>query len=555
MIPPTVRLAIRWRIHDRRSARHARPAARDDPRRQALQTTGLAVLGATIGGGFARPAQAAGEFDINAAFATFMADLGQGPGDAGGRVTFTGRDPIVRSHFHLGACMAIPAMGAGVGAAAIWRERTGQGQDVAVDLREAIYNIMPVTGLILQMKQAFGMIDPDDPIPSMFEFVPTINGRMFQAPLLIGNPMSFAIFETKDDRYVTPTGLYPHHYHGILNVLGVPPEAEAIKAAIKGWNAEDLDEALADGGFASAIHRTAEEWAAHPEGRHLAATPLIEIVKVADGEPVPYTPNPATPLDGLKVLANTHVIAGSTAARTLSEYGADVLHIARDQSFEHEIIWTDINIGMRSAFLNLRAEEPHRIQQGLMRQTDVFVESFRGRAMERLGFGVEEAAAGHRGLVYLSLRCYSWDGPWMNRAGFDMEALTTSGFTMAEGAGGKPRFPPTMVLNDYIAGYLGAAGVLAALRRRAREGGSYHVRVNLTRAAMWYAGLGRFDSMDFTPGPDQQMILPATIRGETPYGELHRLAPLARLSATPGTWPDQLLHVRGGNRPEWGNRS
>lgn len=163
---------------------------------------------------------------------------------------------------------------------------------------------------------------------------------------------------------------------------------------------------------------------------------------------------------------------------------------------------------------------------------------------------------GHKGLVYLSMRCYSWDGPWSGRAGFDMEALTTSGFTMAEGRDGKPRFPPTMVLNDYIAGYLGAAGIIAALRRRAAEGGGYHVRVNLTRAAMWYASLGVFETLDFdTADPDHMMITPHTIRGQIPYGEVHRLAPQAVLSVTPGQWPEQLLHVRGANLPEWGNRT
>ena len=57
-------------------------------------------------------------------------------------------------------------------------------------------------------------------------------------------------------------------------------------------------------------------------------------------------------------------------------------------------------------------------------------------------------------------------------------------------------FPPTLVLNDYIAGYLAAAGAIAALRRRAAEGGSYHVHVNLARAAMCYASLDTFPSVD-----------------------------------------------------------
>lgn len=520
-----------------------------------------AVAATSLAGGLVReanaaaPAAAAADFDIDQAFGQFMSDIGGNPSDGGGAAKFVGRDPIVRSRFRIGTCMALPAMAAGVGAAAIWRQRTGEGQDVTVDLRESVYNVMPLIGPILQKKQAVGRFDADDPIPGTFTFVPRLNDKLFQAPLFLDNPMSFAIFETKDGRFVTPTGLYPHHYHGVLNILGATPNAESIKEKIKTWNAADLDDAIADAGLVMGIHRTTEEWAAHPEGKFLAGVPLIEIVKVADGDPIPFDPDPKAPLSGVKALSCTHVIAGSTTARTLSEYGAEVLHIARDQSFEHEIIWTDVNIGMRSSFVNLRnPAENEAFRTKLLPETDVFIEGFRGRSMERLGFGVEEMAAKHPGVVYLSMRCYSWDGPWWYRAGFDMEALTVSGYTLLEGDG-KPSWPPTMVLNDFIAGYLGAAGVIAALRRRAAEGGSYHVRVSLTRAAMWYQALGMVDRYGFDPkDPEHQMIAPRTVSGPTPYGDLARLAPQAQLSRTPGKWPEPLLRVRGGDRPAWQGR-
>lgn len=527
-------------------------------RRNFLESAGTAALGAVVAASMPAAAESApaaatpDDFDVDAAFKTFMDGIGGAPEDGGGKVTFIGRDPIVRSRFRLGACMALPAMAAGVGAAAIWKERTGQEQDVSVDLRESIYAIMPLIKLILQKKQALGRYDPDDAIPASFDFVPTLNGKLFQAPLFFDNPMSFAIFESKDGRYVTPTGLYPHHYHGVLNLIGASPNAESIRARIKEYDAFELDDLVAQAGLVMGVHRTAEEWAAHPEGKFLAERPLIEIVKVADGEPIPFDEKPEAPLSGVKAISCTHVIAGSTAARTLAEYGAEILHVARDQSFEHEIIWTDVNIGMRSSFVNLRNPDEHKIVAGMLPEADVFLEGFRGRSMENLGFGVEEVASKHPGIIYLSMRCYSWDGPWWYRAGFDMEALTVSGFTMAEGEGGRPRFPPTMVLNDYIAGYLGAAGIIAALRRRAKEGGSYHVRISLTRAAMWYASLGEFPTTDFDLNdPEHKMITPRTIKAQTPYGELHRLAPLAQLSKTPGKYPEPLLHVRGGDRPEW----
>lgn len=110
-----------------------------------------------------------------------------------------------------------------------------------------------------------------------------------------------------------------------------------------------------------------------------------------------------------------------------------------------------------------------------------------------------------------------------------------------------------MVLNDFIAGYLGAAGVITALRRRAKEGGSYHVRISLTRAAMWFMSLGSFPTTTgFDPNdPEHRMIMPETIRAQTPFGEIHRLAPQVKLSKTPSKWRTPLVVVRGGDRPVW----
>ena len=135
-------------------------------RREFVQATGYAALGATLTSKLSGTGQApppAANFDIEQSFAAFMKGLDQTPSDGGGTVTFTGKDPILHSHFLIGSCMAIPAMAAGVGAAAIWKERTGQGQDVKIDLREAVYNTMPAIAIIMQKKRAFGLFDPDDP--------------------------------------------------------------------------------------------------------------------------------------------------------------------------------------------------------------------------------------------------------------------------------------------------------------------------------------------------------------------------------------------------------
>jgi len=87
---------------------------------------------------------------------------------------------------------------------------------------------MAIMKIVRRMGQAAGLIAAGDPVANSFTFMPTVNGLMIQVPLLDGNPLSFAMFETKDGRYVSPTGLYPHHLNGFLDVIGSPPNTESI---------------------------------------------------------------------------------------------------------------------------------------------------------------------------------------------------------------------------------------------------------------------------------------------------------------------------------------
>ena len=202
-------------------------------RRELLGGVAAAAL-LSVASSFPSPAfaQTGTDFDIDAAFEKFMADIGGSAEDSGGNVTFTGRDPILRSHFRIGAAMALPAMAAAVGAAAIWKDRTGESQDVAIDLREAVYNVNPLMTPIMQVRLATGAVSPDDPVALGFTFTPTINGNLYQAPVGLGNPFSFVPFRTKDGRYMNITAAYPHLNTRALTLLNCRPTREAIAEAI-----------------------------------------------------------------------------------------------------------------------------------------------------------------------------------------------------------------------------------------------------------------------------------------------------------------------------------
>lgn len=478
--------------------------------------------------------KASAGFDINAHFRSVMHDLGLSPENTGGTITFVGEDPIFPSVHRLGACISIPIMAGAAGIADIWRQRTGRGQDLTLDLRKAIHGINP-----------------------MYKFIPTINGYPYQVPYGIDpsyqlvNPMVFDFYPTRDGKFFLPTGAYPRMFSNMANFLKCAPNKESIAKAVSNWDGEELDEAAAEAGLVFALVRTPEEWANHPQGKQLADKPLVEIVKIGDSDPEPFTPA-ARPLSGLRVLAATHVIAGNVMARTLAEHGAEVLQIAHPEEFEHEAFVQDPCAGFTSnAWLNLAQPDGLKRAYELAADADVFVESYRGRKIANLGLSPEELAKRRPGIVYASARAYSYDGPWADRGGFDMEALCVTGFTTEEGTPEQPKFPPTIVMNDFIAGYLGAAGIQAALIRRAKEGGSYHVRVNLARCAMWFMSLGTFDTDVPGTGEQNQLLAPDTITAQTPYGEYVRLAPPTQFSETKPYWRDPVLVVRGSSKPAW----
>lgn len=482
------------------------------------------------------------------ALSELIEPLGLSVSDTGGSVEIFGKDPLFPSAVRLGEAFSIAAMAQAVGAAAISRERTGQGQNLRIDIRQAAHGIVPE-----------------------FTFHPTINGHPY--PNWLGNMHPFGVFpfRTADGRWVYPSGVYPHQHFAWSNFFKCGLNHASIAEAIAGWNAAELEDAANAEGHTLGIARSAEEWLAHPQGSYLANEPVIAVRKIGEGPRVPLAPA-KRPLEGVRVLSLTHAIAGPVAGRTLAEQGADVLCVNRANDFEHEWVYDDANVGTRSTFLDLNDPEQNRACKDLARTADVFVDSYRGRKIAERGFSTAELAAQHPGIIIVSVRCYGWDGPWFDRGGFDMLGSAVSGLAMLEGEAGMPALPPTALINDYITGYMGAAGATAALLRRAREGGSYHVTVSLARCAMWYQSLGLVPEAERAFGKNyfrniwkltqsdlprmaqelrQRLIEPATLVRNTPLGTLRRLAPAVTFSDTPSEWNDPILVPRGSSLPTW----
>ncbi|MCY1238635.1 CoA-transferase family III [compost metagenome] len=184
------------------------------------------------------------------------------------------------------------------------------------------------------------------------------------------------------------------------------------------------------------------------------------------------------------------------------------------------------------------------------------VQGYRPGGLAELGVGPEAAARARPGIVYVSLSAYGHAGPWAHKRGFDSLVQTATGFNQAEAeaAGSEvgcntPRPLPAQVL-DHAAGYLLAFGAMAALHRRAVEGGSWHVRVSLAQVGQWLRGLGRVPQG--LKAPEQKIDDVADLLEAVPsgFGMLTVVRHAAQLSETPARWtlPSEPL---GTHAPEW----
>jgi crotonobetainyl-CoA:carnitine CoA-transferase CaiB-like acyl-CoA transferase len=447
--------------------------------------------------------------------------------DAGASVSFAGRDPVVQSAHRLGACIGVPLMAGAVASVAFHRHRGGPPQDLRLDLREAVHTINP---------GAF--------------WHPTLNGEIAPHPLVFDNPFLLSPYRTADDRLVMATAVYPHLAAKWCRFLDVPPDAVRVAEVIATWDALELEERANAVGLPICIVRTSEEWLAHEQGALLAGQPVIGLERIGDAAPRVFEAA-ERPFDGIRVLSFTHAIAGPCVGRTFAEQGADGLGATRPNDYEHEHIYAEANVGSRSAYVDLDSASGKQRAAMLLAGADVVVNNHRMGSLERRGLDPRALAERHPGLVYVSVTCYGASGPWAGRGGFDMNGSATSGLMTIEGSAAEPRFPVTFLVNDYITGYLGAVGAMAALVKRATEGGSWHVTVSLTRTAMWCGSLGAVDPALASCDDEHSLSDPVAYDAPSPLGDVHMVAPPVRFSETPAAWPDPILVPRGSSRAEW----
>jgi crotonobetainyl-CoA:carnitine CoA-transferase CaiB-like acyl-CoA transferase len=292
------------------------------------------------------------DFDLHEGVNQVLADVGMSAADSGGQLTFYGQDPIVPSRIRFATTAGIGLAAKTIAAAAIWRDRTGQGQDIHVDIRKAF-------------RRFSGFFD------GIWE---TVNGRSPAMGVFENSPfLKFPLFrETRDGRHITCLSFYPKAHQRALNFFRCSDSLESLQNSILQWRADDLEVAAAEEGLILGKVRTFEEFSKELQYTEvLAKMPLISVEKIGESEPVPFKPDAKAPLDGIRAFGMGHVIAGAGMGRDLAFYGADVLNIWRPDNAEVEAFFWDVQVGMRSTILDSSKEDRAKFDT-LLKDADIF---------------------------------------------------------------------------------------------------------------------------------------------------------------------------------------
>ena len=442
------------------------------------------------------------------------------PGAALGCVDLTGREPVVPSSFAVGTAAQATIAAAALAACELGHARGTERQRVGVAMEHAAL-------------ECSGWFSLDGRVPELWD--------------------PFSGLYRSADGWVRIHANFAHHREGALRLLGLDPagasRADAERAMLQ-WRSIDFETAAAEAGLVATALRTFEQWDATAQGQAVARQPLLTITRIGDAPALalpPLTPQ-QRPLEGLRVLDLTRILAGPVGGRALAAFGADVMLVNSPHLPNIEAI-ADTSRGKRSCHVDLRQPQGQADMEQLLASSHVFLQGYRPGGLQALGWGLQEVARRRPGIVHVSLSAYGASGPWAGRRGFDSLLQTAMGFNHAEGqaAGdGRPRALPMQIL-DQASGYLIALGAASALWRQQREGGSWQVQVSLAQTAHWLRSLGRVENGLAAASPLRDPYLESVPSG---FGELAAVRPSATLSRTPAGYTRPAVPP-GHSRAHW----
>ncbi|WCT73496.1 CoA transferase [Sphingomonas naphthae] len=188
-------------------------------------------------------------------------------------------------------------------------------------------------------------------------------------------------------------------------------------------------------------------------------------------------PEWAGPLQGVRVLDFTRVLAGPSAALALADLGAEVIKVeppgSGDETRDFPPLrngeshyFLSVNRGKKSIVIDLKSEAGVALARDLAAHSDILVENYRPGVMDRLGLGYEALSAINPRLIYCAISGYGMTGPLRDRPSFDIVLQAMSGALSVNGEQGQRPTKLGIPMGDLVGGINGPIGILAALYER-----------------------------------------------------------------------------------------
>ncbi|XP_056660105.1 succinate--hydroxymethylglutarate CoA-transferase isoform X3 [Monodelphis domestica] len=206
--------------------------------------------------------------------------------------------------------------------------------------------------------------------------------------------------------------------------------------------------------------------------------------------PSPDTDN-VKPLDGVKILDLTRVLAGPFSTMNLGDLGAEVIKVERPGAGDDTRTWGPPFVGLESIYflsvnrnkksisVNIKHPKGRQIIRELAAVCDVLVENYVPGKLSEMGLGYEDLKEVAPHIIYCSITGYGQTGPMSARAGYDAVASAISGLLHITGPEDGDPVRPGVAMTDLATGLFATGSILAGLLQRHRTGRGLHIDCNL----------------------------------------------------------------------------
>ena len=350
-------------------------------------------------------------------------------------------------------------------------------------------------------------------------------------------------YRAKDGRYVTMCTLHPRLRDGFLDYFQCANSTAAIQKAVEKKTGQQLEDETAALNLTLGMVRAPQEWLAHPQGEATAKRAMIEIERKGNARKRVLGKAKHRPLEGVRAIEFTQVVAGPQCTMVLADQGADVIKVQPPLGNVVYPIWISLSWGKKNILLDIKSSYGKQRFTELLAGADVIVDSNRPGALTKLGFDEDTLREINPNLVYAKMSLCPPGTPWANRKGFEQVAQAVSGVVHRHSEDLPEPQLVAALINDALTAYLLATGVVAALAEREEKGGYWDTGAYLSRCStMALDFVEPLDAEEYAP-VNMQDLIEHGVDQVAPWGTFTRFAPpvafshIPSFAARPTSWP------------------